>query len=109
MKRTHIINLKSEVDKQTRIEVYVETLARAQKSNFLIERGFCFGLPMVLWGLETYKDPCPSGIWSHGHTGVAFPEITTEVLKDLDRYSGEKGNDRRIEYLKEWIDDLMFG
>lgn len=111
MKRTHILNLKSEIDSATRLEVYEETLLRAENSHFLMNEGFCFGLPIVLWGLQHYKDLSPDGNnWSHGHTGIAFPELTTEVLKEMDNYvTKEEGNKLRISFLKQWISKLKFG
>lgn len=111
MKRTHILNLKSEIDAQTRLEVYREAWELAKNTRLFMEQGFCFGLPMVLWGLDHYNDLAPDGKkWCHGHTGLAFPEVTHEVLKDLDTYESRMhGNDRRIKYLEEWISKLTFG
>ena len=100
MKRTHIINLKSEIDIQTRLQVYKEALEEKSK---VLKYGLCLGLPIILWGHEDHFGLTPIGmVWTHGHTPIAFPELTNDVIMYIDKHK-ENAEKLRLQFLSSAI------
>lgn len=110
MKRTHILNLKSPIDPADRLEVYREAYERFLDEEFHKYYGFCLGLPIVLWGLSNHSEKAPNGInWLYADTTIAFPELTADVLYDLDSTPMSVNREKlRLEYLAEWIQNLEY-
>lgn len=103
MKRTHIIDLKSEIDIQTRLEVYKEAY---KEKTIILKYGLCLGLPIILWGHDDHFGKTPNGmVWTHGHTAVAFPELTTDIIKYIDK-NKENKDKLRIQFLRKCIEKL---
>ena len=104
MKRTHIIDLKSEIDVETRLEVYKEAY---KDRDIIIKYGLCIGLPLILWGHKDHFGLTPEGKqWSHGMTPYAFPELTHDIIMYLDR-NRENKEKLRIQFLIQCIKKLQ--
>jgi hypothetical protein len=104
MKRTHILDLKSPIDIQTRLQVYIE----AYKQKEIIQKeGLCYGLPIILWGLDGYYQKTPDGKqWSAGHTCTAFPELNTQIIIYIDK-NRENKEKLRMQFLARSIKKLQ--
>lgn len=110
MKNTHIQSLKHVVPPTIRLEIYQELIGIYRKQSCPnLYYGFCMAFPILLWGLKSYLDKGPNGIkWSYEDTGIAFPELTADVIKDITviQRSDSTVDKLRIEYLKTWIKEL---
>lgn len=104
MKRTHIIDLKSEIDIQTRLQVYIEAY---KQKDIIIRYGLCLGLPIILWGHEDHFGKTPAGMpWSHGNTPTAFPELTHDIIMYIDKHKDKKEK-LRIQFLVQAIKKIQ--
>ena len=104
MKRTHIVDLKSEIDIHTRLEVYKEAL---EEKTIILKYGLCLGLPLILWGHKDHFGLTPQGRqWSHGMTPVAFPELTHDIIMYLDNHRENK-NKLRMQFLSSSIKKIQ--
>jgi hypothetical protein len=110
MKNISIKNLGKVVPKQVRLRVYKSTLAFISK-DFKYKvftnkpestDGLCMLLPAMLWGLEDYKQSSPSGRnWSYEDTSLAFPELTKEVIQDIN------SSENKVEYRKKVLNKFI--
>jgi len=106
----HILNLKQEVPKDIRLEVYIKALESVKYTKDLVGKhyGLCLLFPILLWELNNYLDNAPNGEdWDWKETPIAFPELTKEVLNILGsiRIHSDLEN-KRIEYLEQFIEQL---
>lgn len=70
------------------------------------EAGLCILLPCILWNLPDYLSNPKTCNWAYQHTSIAFPELTKDVIDDIEKSDSEKAVKKRIKYLKEWIKKL---
>ncbi len=104
MKRTHIIDLKSPIDPETRLQVYKEAY---KEKSLILKYGLCLGLPLVLWGHEDHFGLTPTGMqWSHGHTSTAFPELSHKIIVYIDEHKQNKDK-LRMQFLVRSIQKLQ--
>lgn len=113
MKNEHIKNLKAEVPREIRLEVYKELLERIKKKQTLEgDRHqlfqMCIYLPVILWGFGDVRgDTGPDGsYWDYEDTVYAFPELTQDVIDSIENVKLSIRNAVRAEYLREWIKQL---
>lgn len=112
--------LKEEVPKKERRKIYNRAIAYLDNPNIHGGYGLCVILPVLLWDLEHYLD-CPphlqdNGRWSYFDTPVAFPELTSERLKRIDKFKEDLVDDDshtnedtchfRIKILEEMLNDM---
>lgn len=103
MKRTHIVDLKSEIDIRTRLEVYKEAYL---DKEIILKYGLCIGLPIILWGHKDHFGLTPEGKpWSHGMTTYAFPELKHEIIMYIDKNRDNKEK-LRLQFLASAIKKL---
>lgn len=69
------------------------------------QAGLCILLPCILWNLKDYlSNPKHSNEdWAYQHTSIAFPELTKDVIDNIEKCDSEKAVKKRIKYLKQWI------
>lgn len=111
MKNTQISNVGILVPKEIRLEVYKEALEifknNTKKSDLNTKSGLCLLLPCILWDLENFLDKAPDGKhWSYSDTGKRFPELTDNVIEDIEKCGEEEAIKKRTEYLEQFIKKL---
>jgi len=108
MINTHILNLKQEVPKEIRLEVYIKAVEYINNPIQTKGFGLCIILPVLLWDLNTFIAASPDGNdWSYQETCKAFPELTDEVLETLfHTHTTKERKIKRLEYLEQFIKQL---
>lgn len=115
MRNQHIKDLSIPVPVSLRIEIYKMAAA------FIVGDTFSFGinttwngrpqfplcliLPCILWNLDEFTDPSPTGAWAFTHTVKAFPELDADIIEEIER--SDDANKTRLEYLDAWIFKLQ--
>ena len=117
MKNEQIKDLSEEVDVEIRIQVYKDTIAFIESKYEVVEEGscdvpeyddgLCMLLPAILWGLEKYSNRTPSGErWLFYAAGIAFPELTRNVINTIVATSYKEKVAFRKRVLKGFINKL---
>lgn len=118
MKNTHIKSLEEIVPPNIRLEIYKEALCIVENQlnnykghrdhNSYFPRGLCLLLPLLLWDLPSVYSNTPNeNIWNYYETSIAFPELTTDVIKTISTaYTYQDRIETRIKFLTSFIETL---